>query len=217
KLSGAAWLAVTPAGPLTVTPAGSQMLTFTVTSSSLAPGNYTETVRVADGNATNNPGDITVNVTVGAPAVMTLTPASLNNYAVFRTKNPSPNTQTITLQNTGSSTMTSWTATANMLQGSGWLSVSPASGTNLGAGASVIATIHSTPGGTPLGAGPYTGPIAVADPNASNNGAATSTRAVQLPVSPSLATLCVSPASLAFGNVQRNTTSASQTLVFRNV
>ena len=205
--SGSGWLAVSPAGATTIAAGGNQALTVTVTSASLAPGVYTGVIRVSDANATNDPQDVAVSVTVNAAPVISRTPATLT-FTAKRTTNPV--TQDITLTNSGGASMT-WSAAATMATGSGWLAVSPASGT-LSAGASTTLTVTVT--SSALTTGSYTGNIAISAPGTPAGNSPQNT-GISLSVT-AAPTITRSPASLTFTATQTLNPAGTQTFTVTN-
>jgi hypothetical protein len=137
--------------------------------------------------------------------------------------NVQPADQTFTIDNTGDALTTlSYTVSASVGGGEpAWLTVTPASGSLTEAGGThlVTVTIDMTPGGagatgTPVPDGSYSGLVTITDTNAVNS---PQSRTVSLTMANKLATLCVSPTTLAFGDVKRTKTSATQTLTITNV
>jgi uncharacterized protein (TIGR03437 family) len=128
---------------------------------SLAPGNYTGTVTIASPTAGNSPQTVTVNLTVGQPQNIAVTPTSLNFGSQFGS--PAPATQTIAV--TASNGSLPFTAAATTTSGpQGWLSVSPASGTATQTATNL--TVSVNPQG--LNVGTYNGTITVTGQGASN-------------------------------------------------
>jgi uncharacterized protein (TIGR03437 family) len=120
-LSTSPWLTVSPTSGT-----GAATLTITANSAGLAPGTYSGPIYVAAIGVSNSPQILAVTFTVvqSAASAISLAPSSLQFIATAGT---SPATQTFQVLNSFSSTL-GWTATANTLVGSNWLSVSPTSG-----------------------------------------------------------------------------------------
>ena len=119
------------------------------------------TVTITSSSAGNSPQTVTVNLTVGQPQSLAVSPTSLNFGSQFGA--PAPATQTVAV--TASNGTLPFTAAASVTSGpAGWLSVSPASGmagqtpTNL--------TVTVNPQG--LSVGTYNGTITVTGQGASN-------------------------------------------------
>jgi uncharacterized protein (TIGR03437 family) len=106
------------------------------------------------------PGASTFRVTVTPAPVLSWSAQSLS----FTTASgQDPPAQSLTVSNTGpAGTVLDWTATASTRSGGGWLSVSPAAGTNE---ASVQVTAHAAS----LAVGSYSGSITITSPGAENS------------------------------------------------
>ena len=138
--SGGAWLSVTPTSGT-----GNAVLTASVNPAGLAAGTYSGTISVTPTGAAAQ----TVAVTLTVAQVSTLA-ASPNPLAfAYVVPNPNPAAQSLTVTSSGQAV--NFTATASS---SGWLSVTPASGTT-------PATLSVSVNPTNLGAGNYTGSIAL--------------------------------------------------------
>jgi Malectin domain/Viral BACON domain len=143
------WTASSNQGWLTVSPAsGSNSGTLTIGANlaSLSAGTYNGSITVSGGGSTKTIG-VTLTVAASQPATLSVSTASLSFAGTAGAGNPSA--QTATVSNSGGGTL-SWTASSSQ----GWLSVSPASGTNSGT-LSIGANI------TGLSAGNYNGTITV--------------------------------------------------------
>jgi uncharacterized protein (TIGR03437 family) len=151
------WLSVSPTSG--VTPG---TVAVSVNAGSLQPGNYTGTVSIASSAAGNSPQSVTVNLTVGLAQNLSLSPTSLTFSS--QVSAPAPATQTIgvTLSN-GSLPFTAAVSTGS--GSSGWLVVSPASGT-AGQTATNL-TVSVNPQG--LNAGTYNGTVTVSAQGAGNS------------------------------------------------
>jgi hypothetical protein len=201
------WLSVS-ASSSSVSSGGvdSDTLTISVNNAGLTPGTYNGTVTITDGNATNSPATIAVQHVVTVAPFITRTPASLT-YTARRTTNPA--VQTITLSNTGSASM-SWSAAATMATGSGWLAVSPASGTLAPTDPAVTLTVTVT--SSALTTGGYTGNIRITDAAAPNT-------PVDTPVGLTVTaapTIVLSSASLNFTAKHNGASPANQTVTLTN-
>lgn len=174
--SNQAWLIVSPSSG-----SNSGAISIGANLSGLAAGNYAGTVTVSSTGATGSPKNISVTLTVAAPAppVLTLSTTALSFTAPANSTNPA--SQAVTITNSGAGTMT-WTAAANQA----WLSVSPASGTNSGA----LTVAASTAG---LAAGTYNGAITV---DAATAGAKTIAVTLTVTAAPTL-TLAAAPTAVA--------------------
>ncbi len=194
--TGGNWLSVTP-------PSGSTPLTgnVAVSTTGLAAGTYNGTITVTSASATNSPLLVSVTLTLtNAPQIVS-SPTSLSFTGVAN--GASPVAQTIGLTNPGSGSLV-FAATATTTSGGNWLSVS-------GGGTNTATLTVSASIGT-LGAGTYSGSIAVTAAGASNT-------PLNIPV-----TLTVSggpqftftPASLNFAGTVSAANPAPQTITLAN-
>jgi len=121
SVTSGAWLTVSPGSGT-----GAATLTISTNIAGLNPGSYSGTIQVAATGASNTPQTVAVNLTVisAAASAISLTPNSLQ-FAT--TAGTSPATQSFQVLNNFAGAL-GWTATANTLVGSSWLSVSPTSG-----------------------------------------------------------------------------------------
>ena len=119
------WLSISPSSG---TSTGEQdSITVNYSTSGLVAGNYSGTITVTDGNATNSPQTISVSLTVNpvsVPPSITLGASSISNSS---TQGSNASSQTFTVQNTGGGTL-SYAISDNR----SWLSCSPSSGTSTG-------------------------------------------------------------------------------------
>jgi hypothetical protein len=132
--SDSTWLDVNPKSG-NLTPGTSISLSVTVNVLNpvvLAVGIYPGHIKITSTSASNSPVSLPVTLTVSASAVMALTPASISLAAPVGTGA----SKSVTLQNSGGSTMDWTTSTAQ-----GWIHASPASG-SLGAGTSVSVSVQ---------------------------------------------------------------------------
>lgn len=165
--SNAAWLSLSAASGTTTTETDS--ISASVNLSGLTAGTYTAAINVVAGGATNTLQVIPVSLTVAAaPTATPVIGLSLTSLTYAGTAGgTNPSNQSFTVSNTGSGTLT-WTAGDS----AGWLTLSPAAGTNTG---TVTASVNLTG----LAAGTYSGTITVAA-----TGATSKTLPVSLTVSP---------------------------------
>ncbi len=113
----AAWLAVSPSSGT-----GNGAVTLTVTSGSLAAGTYNSTVTIQASGASSVTVPVTLTVaTAPVPPAIGMSPTSLSFTA---TPGVSPETQTLSISNTGGGTLT-WSASDN----APWLTLNRVSGT----------------------------------------------------------------------------------------
>jgi len=160
---------ITSAGFFTTTP-----LRITVNPSGLANGTYTTYVRVYAQGYSDATSGVLLQVTliVGATGVIETSVSSLSFAANVNGSNPA--NQTFNVSTTLTSAIVA-TTSVSYTNGSGWLTVNPASGTVL-ASAPLLVTVGASVSG--LLAGTYNATIAVA------SGSATRNVTVQLVVSP---------------------------------
>lgn len=150
-LNSPSWVALNPSSG-SAGPSG-QALNVTVNPGTLASGSYSATIRVtATKNGapiTGTPKDVTISFTVQPPA-LTVAPGSLSFDATAG--GPSPASQALTIGNTGTPGVVSWTA--SIVESVAWLSLTPGSGATP---ANVSVSVNSS-GLTP---GTYTATIRV--------------------------------------------------------
>jgi hypothetical protein len=118
-IDGSSWLSISPAsGTAPSTPQ------LRINTSGLAPAPYVGRVRIDAPGANGSPQTVTVNLTVTAPPnpILTVSPLTVD-LTLQAGQNAS---EPITIGNSGAG-MLDWTAT--VVDGSSWLSLSPASGT----------------------------------------------------------------------------------------
>lgn len=148
---GRSWL-----GALPVNATAPATVTVSVNTTGLPAGSYSGTVTLTPtgGSAVQVP----VTLSVASASGLAVTPASLDfSYTIGGT---GPSAKTFQVSSTGSSPV-SFTTTATMTDGSGWLSAAPASGTTPQA---VTVTINSA---ALTAAGVYRGKVRVAPPGGS--------------------------------------------------
>jgi uncharacterized protein (TIGR03437 family) len=121
SVTSGAWLTVSPASGT-----GAATLAIAANIAGLSSGSYSGTIQVAAAGASNTPQTVAVTLTVvqATASAISLTAASLQFAATAGT---SPTTQSFQVLNRFSGVL-GWTATANTLVGSNWLSVSPTAG-----------------------------------------------------------------------------------------
>lgn len=207
-------IAVAPSSA-TVDPGASTTLNAIAASDTLASGSYTGTIPVSDPAAPNSPQSVAVSLTVDPAPTITLLPTTLTFTGTRWTtcngvqSGSTVASQTIAVGNSGDATL-DYTATAS---GGAWLSASPLSGA-VSPGATGDLTVAVDIRNLARGTYSYSGLIVVADPNATNGSQSAD---VTLTIGPASATLCVTPESVDFGTVGRNSTTASQILQILNV
>ncbi len=199
-VSSATWLSLNGANSASGTNSGS--FTATVNPSGLPVGTHNASITISATGATNTPQTVPVTLTVTAAPAPTigLSTANLSFTGVQGGTNPA--SQTVTITNTGSGTL-SW----NAIENAAWLSVSPASGTGNGS----ITVSVNTAG---LAAGTVSAPITITASGATNT---PQTITVSLVVTaPATPTIGYSPASLSFMATQGGTNPSSQTVSITN-
>jgi len=147
------WLTVTPLDGST--PAE---LSVTVSAAGLAVGTYAGTITIVSPGATNSPVNIPVSFTVSAAQTIAVSTTTLQFS--YQTGGTVPAAQKVTVSSSGGAV--SFTAAVATGIGTGWLTVSPGSGSTpaeLAVGVSPAA----------LAPGSYTGTITVSAPSASNS------------------------------------------------
>ncbi|MCB2189026.1 MAG: right-handed parallel beta-helix repeat-containing protein [Deltaproteobacteria bacterium] len=150
--SDASWLRLDPASG-TVTPGGSQTVTVTYDTASLAPGSYFALITVADLTPVYfRTRQIAVSLTVST-GDLALTPDGLHPAATLG-GNPAP--QTFLVRNLGGAPL-NFTAGSN----AAWLRLDPASGTVAPGGSQTVTVTYDTAG---LAPGTHAALITVADP-----------------------------------------------------
>ena len=139
----------------------------------LAAGTYNDTIIIS--NMTNGAGNTTrpVALTVSAPGVLSITPATGLTSSGLVGGPFTPSSQAYTLQNTGGSSI-NWTCSKTR----SWTSLSATSGT-LAAGATATVTVTINSGANSLAAGTYNDTVTFTN---TTNGTGNATRAVALTV-----------------------------------
>ena len=156
--TGGNWLSVSPSGGM-VSATSPLSLVVTADPSGLAPGTYSGSVSISSSNSN---ASVAVTLSVSGPAPnISLSEAGFTFYGVAGLgAGPS---QTLTVSNTGSQAL-SFNASASVVSGGPWLTVSPTSGTASG-GTNLQVTANSTN----LSAGDYYGSINVTGSGAPNS------------------------------------------------
>ena len=156
-ISGGDWLSVTPSGMSTGGQVGSAAV-VSVNQGVLAAGQYYGTVSIMASGASNSPQTLSVLLTVQRSGIEGAgVRFSAGGVVLSGTAGDSTTSATVTLFNP-SSTAGSYSSTAAMTQGMGWLSLSPSSG-NLASGATGL-TVQANLGS--LASGIYKGAITLA-------------------------------------------------------
>lgn len=160
--SGGDWLQVTPASG-TATPAQPASITIAVRPAKLEAGTYQGKVTVAGAGTTRT---VPVTLVISAPQPMILlSQTGLTFTAVSQGGTVLP--QTIGILNTGSGSL-DWTARVSMLSGSGWLSISPTSGT-VSRPFLDVSFLDVSVDGRALASGDYFGRVDITAPGADNS------------------------------------------------
>lgn len=130
-------------------------ITLTFTTAPLASGNYTASIPVQSGTASNSPVHLTVNVTVGPPPTISVNPSSV----AFATWGGAalPGSQAVQITNTGGGTLSGLSASVGSYTGTspGWLTATFSGGTT------APATLTLRPNTTALTAGTRTAVVTV--------------------------------------------------------
>lgn len=157
---GAAWLALAPASGQ-ISAGDSAVALVSIQAQQLAAGQYSGTVTINGGGAS---AQVTVSLTVLAPANLVLAPVTLNPSVVANQNAPG---STLTLQNSGGLPL-NWTANSSQP----WLSVTPNSGTLAPQAQATIAIAFTT---VSLKAGSYHAILTISDGSQSDQVAVTLT------------------------------------------
>ena len=153
------WLTATVGSGTATSGTTPASVTVAVNAGSLPAGTYAGTVTVTSQGATGSPISIPVNLTVVAPATLSITPSSLNfSYTVGSQTAPGPQNVQLT-----ASASASFTATAKTTDGASWLIVNPGSGT---AGTSPVQIAIGINTAVVPTAGTYTGTVTFSSPSA---------------------------------------------------
>jgi uncharacterized protein (TIGR03437 family) len=150
--SGGTWLTATVGSGTSATGTIPANVQVSVNAGSLTPGTYTGNVKIDSPGATGTPINVPVNLTVVAPATLTVTPATLNfSYTIGAQTPPAPQNVSLT-----ASASVAFTAAVTTSDGGKWLTVSPASGTASTSPIAISVGINTAAVPT---AGTYTGTI----------------------------------------------------------
>lgn len=177
-----AWLTFAPAqGSVPASSSGQINVNVNAAASQLSPGTYSVQVTIKAMNNTgvplqNSPQTLSVQLTVLAsvPCSLTVSPLHLSFQASLLQPNPSP--QTVTINESGHCTRpVSWTGSADM----NWVTISPPTGNDGGAGASFQVTVRTT--GMLLGT--YTAHITVRAVDSAGNAVQGSPQTITVTVS----------------------------------
>ena len=146
----AAWLDVTPKSGSST--GGENTHTVSVNIKELSEGAYKGKITITDANASNNPKNVEVTLTVSQkpPPVISVTPTSLSFSGKQGGSNPAP--QSIRIKNSGESTLN-----YSISDNANWLSVSPSGGSSTGQ--EITHNVSVNIGG--LGEGSYNGIITI--------------------------------------------------------
>lgn len=137
KVQNSGWLSFSPATG-SLGSGASANLTVSINSSALTAGTYNDTLRISGSNATNNPQNVPVTLTVAPPAGVTV--SCPNNCNIGALAGGRAVTSTITIRNSGSSPL-NWTASP----GQSWLNLSSLSGTTpANSSTTLILTVNPT-------------------------------------------------------------------------
>jgi uncharacterized protein (TIGR03437 family) len=151
-VTGGTWLQVSPLSGTASSTAGT--FTASVLQNSLSPGTYTSNIVLTFQNAATPTVTIPVSLVVTTAQTVAATPTSLS-YA-FQLGGAAPPTQTIKVTSTGGAA----TITAAPASTTGWLSVTPTSGSTGADGSPLTLTVTVTPS-TLTAAGTYTGAVTI--------------------------------------------------------
>jgi uncharacterized protein (TIGR03437 family) len=209
--SGGAWLQVSPASG-TATAATSASLTVMATPGALAVGTYTGSITVASATTGQT---VTIPVTLAinpAPQTIVLSQTGLTFTAVAQGGSTIP--QSIGILNTGSGSMT-WTATAQTVSGSGWLSLSATTGT-VNHPFLDVSFVDVIVNAQALAPGQYFGNVQVTAPGASNSPQAVVVVLNVLPAGSNPGPQ-LRPTGLVFTGIAGTENPGSQTVTIANV
>jgi uncharacterized protein (TIGR03437 family) len=195
--SGAPWLSVTTSPH--VTSAG--QLIVAVNAAGLTPGTYGSSVAITSTapGVLDSPLVVPVTLTVTG-ATMSVTPNTLSFTQTLG--GAAPAAKTVAVGTSGSDI--AFNTSVNTAEGSGWLTVSPASGT---ATSATPATVTITANGSSLAPGTYHGTVTIASTSPFTSGSPASI-AVTLEVK--AGALAATPVSLSFAQVQNGPAPAAQ-------
>ncbi|UCE43098.1 MAG: choice-of-anchor D domain-containing protein [Candidatus Aminicenantes bacterium] len=154
------WLSITPPDGTSSGGFAEHIVSIDKTGLEARENPYTAKVTISSNDAYNTPQTVDVSLTISEeqPPQINVSPRNLSFSA--RIGGPNPGSKTITIQNTGESTL-NYQITSN----AAWLSVNPPAGTSESGpnNHSVSVAIAG------LSVGAYEGSLTITDPNASNN------------------------------------------------
>jgi uncharacterized protein (TIGR03437 family) len=148
-VTGGNWLQVTPASGT-----ASGTLSASVALNTLSPGTYTSTITLTFQNSATPTVTIPVSLTVTTPQTVTVAPTSL--AFAYQIGAAAPPTQTLKVTSTGGAAQISVGTTST----TGWLSVTPTSGSTGTDSSGLTLTVSVAPA-TFTAAGTYTGTITI--------------------------------------------------------
>jgi len=178
------WTAVNTSAWLTLSPTsgtGDGTVTMLFDVAGLTPGTYYDTITVSDPVATNDPQTSTIMLVVNEPPPSIVLSPTAFNYTITEGENVADDQLSIT--NGGGGTL-EWTASNS----TGWLALSPTSGTGDGT-VTLSFDVSAVPAGT------YYDTITVSDPNADNT---PQIAPVTLTIQPPPPTISLSPTSFNY-------------------
>ena len=152
-VTGGTWLQVSP---LSGTASGT--LTASVLQNSLSPGTYTSNIVLTFQNSATPTVTLPVSLVVTAAQTVTVAPTSLN--FAYQLGGSAPATQTLKVTSTGGAANVAVASSST----TGWLSVTPTSGTTGSDGSALTLTVTVTPTSF-TAAGTYTGTITITPNN----------------------------------------------------
>jgi len=154
------WLTIEPAGGTSSGQTNEHAIAVNKEGLAAEETDYTATITVTSSQAYNNPQRVSVSLEISKepPPEIAVTPQALTFVSQIGGGNPAA--QTITIRNSGQSTLT-YTITDD----AAWLEVTPAGGTSTGE--SKVHTVSANAGG--FGEGTYIALIAITSPNATNS------------------------------------------------
>ncbi len=155
--SGGTWLTATVGSGTSTTGTIPASVQVAVNAGALPAGTYAGTVTIASQGATGSPISIPVNLTVTAPATLTVTPSTLPfSYTIGAQTPPAPQNVQLT-----ASASAPFTASVKTSDGGNWLTVTPSSGTASTSPTAISVGINTAALTT---AGTYTGTITFNSP-----------------------------------------------------
>lgn len=197
-----AWLRVNGAASASGTNAGA--LAVSVSPTGLAAGTQTGMISITASGATNSAQNISVSFTVTTAPTPTIGLSSTNLSFTGVQAGTSPAAQTVTINNSGSDTLT-WTASGS----ASWLSISPTSGSVPAGSSNTLSVSVSTTG---LTAGTVSTPIIISAAGATNTPQVI-TASLTVTAQPALG---LSPTTFSFTATQGAANPAPKTLNITN-